>query len=1122
MNLNNVRGSISNSDSNSNSIYNDIIKEEEKIIDMITYFNSYQNQWKNDKYLYNSNNDNNNDNNDNKYYDSYNNINSTIIDIVTNIHIDVVLLGFPSSAIEVIKDKWIDSSLGREDNLLSYYKDKTGQDHHILNPPGNVRIKHNFHLIQSSFHATDAIKNRIEKMLRLLNEHDDINNETNDIKAGPRYLNSWEVEELLEGLASTIASTHTENVYHSNQTKRKGPSATLFVLNLGSLGLPDDVQYNYQNGFSAYDLKQLAKDDEILDRAKAIITNEKRMTRLQLERNENPKSVSPLNRFRDSFTENGKDNDNDNVEDNNIVYWRDAIEETKTWAEAAASSTKQMDFTLRERALRIFKASKDTVFHGYKQTLAKLVIESSNVNSPDSVINPCSASTWIGSTRLMWTDLNAKGNAPMLGLDGIAMDSPRPRKLSDLEWLKLGADASIQVYSDNIIATRQAISRYLTSAKAMISDIKCKVLKPQGSTLEDNGANYILHWTQYLNKAISSKIIQPSCGILQMKIALLEATLDTSDNLEKIMGKASTMTSEEIIDDSIKIEKYIKDTTQLHQELLTSALEVSNLLIDETIHASRMSEQATVFLSHLAGFILHTTRYMISPPMERTIPTSHKFSIAKKSIFDYSVQSQKQYQGAHTDLYELVHKGLAATMNTFLQPKSFRDSENSIWRASLPNHLFPANVDITLYIVRLQSQYEPIATMKSMLSSEGCNSGFDFWIFMNELSRLKLPNQQMTISMEEIDSTSEVSLGLALASCVRYQIENGDDQSKLQQRSYLDSKCIWSHLQHYDEQSLAKSARKNSEFIATAYHLPIFLISVDDDVPTYLDGAAQAVNIGEAVIIVQNIHNTLPTGLKCGNKDILASGRNPIGPGLAAAASAIGGLPYSHIGHCGHATSPSLTKLLGDSAYKNLWNNNDENDSKRRSSRDLFDWSSFLGASPVFEAMTFSQPHFSLIDIDFIHRSRILHSLGVSRQLAFSNIDHLLKYADGADRQVQLDEVSRIEDHTNQVIADIMIALSTSNWASAASHANELYVLVHRQAEELEQVDPEDVLFSDVYQPKPSNNLLFYPMISGLLSFAGTLYYLLMFKKKKVKKPQDKKSSFQKFSLLFNKNDLPS
>ena len=230
LNLNNVRSSISNS----NSIYNDIIKEEEKIIDMITYFNSYHNQWKNDKYLYNSN-----DNNNNKYDDTYDNINSTIIDIVTNIHVDVVLLGFPSSAIEVIKDKWIDSSLGREDNLLSYYKDKTGQDH-ILNPPGNVRIKHNFHLIQSSFHATDAIKNRIEKMLRLFNEHDDINNETNNIKAGPRYLNSWEVEELLEGLESTIASTHSSSSTGS-QTKRKGPSATLFVLNLGSLGIPDDV-----------------------------------------------------------------------------------------------------------------------------------------------------------------------------------------------------------------------------------------------------------------------------------------------------------------------------------------------------------------------------------------------------------------------------------------------------------------------------------------------------------------------------------------------------------------------------------------------------------------------------------------------------------------------------------------------------------------------------------------------------------------------------------------------------------------------------------------------------------------------------------------------------------------
>jgi hypothetical protein len=509
--------------------------------------------------------------------------------------------------------------------------------------------------------------------------------------------------------------------------------------------------------------------------------------------------------------------------------------------------------------------------------------------------------------------------------------------------------------------------------------------------------------------------------------------------------------------------------------------------------------------------------------MERTIAAMHKISVTKRSIFESSALVQKQYQATHTDLYQLVHNGLAATVNTFLRPKSLRDSENSIWTSSLPNYLIPATVDVTLYIVRLQSKYEPISTIFSMLSPEGCNSGFDFWIFMKEISRLKLPNQQMTISMEEIDSTSEMNLGLALASCVRSQIDNDRDGLKLRQKAYLDSKCIWSHLQHYDDQSLAKSARKNFEYIASAHHLPVFLISVDNEMPTFLDGDSQAVNIGDAVIIIQNIHDTIPTGLKCGNKDILASGRNPIGPGLAAAASAIGGLPYSHIGHCGHATSSSFTQLLGNSQYKKVWS--DSEGKEQRVSRDLFDWSSFLGASPVFEAMTFSQPHFSLIDIDFIHRSRILHSIGLSRQIAYLNIEVLLKYADGDNKQAQLDEISRIEDHTNQIIADTLIALSSSNWASAASHANELYTFVHRQADELKQFEYEDIDYESKPSSTSSDSLLFHPMVSGLASFAIAYFLLIQkTKPKKDKKVVNMKSNFQRHldNLFYKKKDLPN
>jgi hypothetical protein len=272
------------------------------------------------------------------------------------------------------------------------------------------------------------------------------------------------------------------------------------------------------------------------------------------------------------------------------------------------------------------------------------------------------------------------------------------------------------------------------------------------------------------------------------------------------------------------------------------------------------------------------------------------------------------------------------------------------------------------------------------------------------------------------------------------------------------------------------------------------------------------------VVVIQNAQETLTSGLKCGSDYILASGRNPIGPALAAAAAALGGLPYSHIGHCGQSAATSLRELLVDDGYRKLWNS--ESLERKSSSKDLFDRSSFLGASPVFEAMTFSQPHFSLLDIDYIHRARVLHSIGISRQISFSNIDAMMKFADGKDKQVQLDEISRIEDLTNQIIADALIALSSSNWASAASSANELHVLVYRQAEEIKKLSIEDDTIIHMNERMKTESLtswplLFYPMLTGISSFA-VMYFLLrqnlkrQNSKLKTQKKENKIGNFKK------------
>jgi hypothetical protein len=96
---------------------------------------------------------------------------------------------------------------------------------------------------------------------------------------------------------------------------------------------------------------------------------------------------------------------------------------------------------------------------------------------------------------------------------------------------------------------------------------------------------------------------------------------------------------------------------------------------------------------------------------------------------------------------------------------------------------------------------------------DGDVSGFDYATLMRELSRLGLRNQEIAMSVQTIDATTEDGLALGLASCRREKvydtggadIATGKRETMTQQ--YLNAKCALSHVQHYDEEHLDNSKR---------------------------------------------------------------------------------------------------------------------------------------------------------------------------------------------------------------------------------------------------------------------------------------------------------------------------
>ena len=243
-----------------------------------------------------------------------------------DVHTDIVFIGFPASAIDVIRSKWFEPMTYNDPTMASL-----GSDEHVVIMPGHVNVRHHFHLVQVSFEVADKIREYVANLLlRPTNDGDD-----------RLYINSWEMEEILDWLNDVIASTHTVHgrgtapsgslMNQFQNTKSLGASNTLFILNLDITQVTNgrEVAYSYRNGFSHADLKAIASNQEISKIAKDIIEEVKYGKLYQ----ELPTDKTPLfdsKNLIDKYQKRAKINSESTG--NEQVHWRDAVGESRVWA----------------------------------------------------------------------------------------------------------------------------------------------------------------------------------------------------------------------------------------------------------------------------------------------------------------------------------------------------------------------------------------------------------------------------------------------------------------------------------------------------------------------------------------------------------------------------------------------------------------------------------------------------------------------------------------------------------------------------------------------------------------------------------------------------------------------
>lgn len=378
------------------------------------------------------------------------------------VNVGVVFVGFPDNSIPRIRDLFF-NDLERRDHL--HIGEQRARHVHVSESPGSAMINHQFHVVDTSFHADEVIRRYMRLLLRP-QHHLEVGKSPSDSNSGHYYLNVWELEEALESL-----NWHMQHHLNDNNVqKKKRPSLTMYVMNLDldlDLGVNVDLDlninpdmdidpkrfdpsthkhsYSYRNGFSASDLDHIRRDEACFELAKKLVAEKKNNYEISRKVFEHDKAahIASLHRDYDSIEEldsslSPPPSDEKAEEETWNQYYGDNIFEeegekkeeefqfeehfrlnevhaSKAWARGWSDDfiSKPDAMTLEARVLRILRCSNSlSSFSRYKYELARDIVLGRPLDLDNGGDEDNPGISWVGSSTVAWLDLGAKAQNP--------------------------------------------------------------------------------------------------------------------------------------------------------------------------------------------------------------------------------------------------------------------------------------------------------------------------------------------------------------------------------------------------------------------------------------------------------------------------------------------------------------------------------------------------------------------------------------------------------------------------------------------------------------------------------------------------------------------------------------
>ena len=481
-----------------------------------------------------------------------------------------------------------------------------------------------------------------------------------------------------------------------------------------------------------------------------------------------------------------------------------------------------------------------------------------------------------------------------------------------------------------------------------------------------------------------------SCAALLQQAGFLSSVIIASSHLRtdssylldkgkdrEERGELDDMSREELL----RVEEtflWVQRLQNVHVESLSDVLSTSALVDSEMYVGLFLPSKVAEFFGRVMTSVLSLSRSATAPPLAlhinahaAALPLPHDTTLINGDSHAATARQSTTALDREQLATGIASAGLAGFVAAGVEEeeeeevrgkKQSSHQSQALWAHTLPPLSFPQRVDVVVYVVSLQSNYHPLAR-----EAGESQTGLDFQQIVRGLSQLKLRNQEMSVSLRKIDvvtgkggALDDIRVGMDV--CLR---------STQDLHRYLDASCFWALIRSNDID--VSGDKKERSWIAANQHVPVFVLSVDEQHPLFVSlGKQTAIVSGDGVLAVQNRQRRIATGRYCGEREVIIDGRNPTGATLGATAKIIAGLSTEGGSGSGSGCSQSAPSL-----YAALMTDNEE-DGKETTTQQSF------GSSVTFSSTGEAElggTAFSDVTVMGAHRARIMRAAGISSAL---------------------------------------------------------------------------------------------------------------------------------------------